>query len=58
MKTNTIEVGQLGCEVDAFICSRPEVNHHSRTLGAAAQRIHLSRRARHSQGWVEGGALS
>ena len=49
---------ELGCEMAAFISPRPGFTHHPRTVGAAAQMVHLLHRARRFQGWVEGDALS
>jgi alpha-beta hydrolase superfamily lysophospholipase len=49
---------ELGREMAAFISPRPGFTHHPRTVGAAAQMVHLLDRARHFQGWVEGDALS
>lgn len=49
---------ELGFEMAAFISPRPGFTHHPRTIGAAAQMIHLLQRARHFQGWVEGDPLS
>ena len=49
---------ELGCEMAAFISPRPGFSHHPRTVGAAAQMVHVLHRARHFQGWVEGDALS
>ena len=49
---------ELGGEMAAFISARPLLTHHPRTVGAAAQMVHLLHRARHFQGGVEGDALS
>ena len=49
---------ELGSEMAAFISPRPGFTHHPRTVGAAAQMVHLLLRARHFQGWAEGDALS
>jgi len=49
---------ELGREMAAFISPRPGFTHHPRTVGAAAQMVHLLDRARHFQGWVDGDALS
>ena len=49
---------ELGSEMAAFISPRPGFTHHPRTVGAAAQMVHLLHRARQFQGWVEGDALS
>ena len=49
---------ELGCEMAAFISPRPGFTHHPRTVGAAAQMVHVLHRARHFQGWVEGDVLS
>ena len=49
---------ELGSEMAAFISPRPGFTHHPRTIGAAAQMIHLLHRARHFQGWIEGDVLS
>ena len=49
---------ELGREMAAYISPRPGFTHHSRTLGAAAQMLHLVERARHFRDWVEGDVLS
>jgi len=49
---------ELGNEMAAFISPRPGFTHHPRTLGAAAQMVHVLDRARHFQGRVEGEPLS
>jgi len=49
---------QLGREMAVFISPRPGFTRHSRTLGAAAQMVHVVERARHFQGWVAGELLS
>ena len=49
---------ELGFAMAAFISPRPGFTHHPRTVGAAAQMLHLLQRGRHFQGWVEGDALS
>ena len=48
----------LGREMATFISPRPGFTHHPRTLGAAAQMVHLVERASHFQGWVEGELLT
>jgi hypothetical protein len=48
---------ELGREMATYISPRPGHTHHPRTLGAAAQMVHLVERARHFQGWVEGEVL-
>ncbi|MEO6745764.1 MAG: hypothetical protein ABIN08_14895 [Caldimonas sp.] len=48
----------LAREMATFISPRPGFTHHPRTLGAAAQMVHLVERAWHFQGWVEGELLS
>ncbi len=48
---------ELGSEMAAFISPRPGFTRHSRTVGAAEQMVHILRRARHFQGWVEGDEL-
>ena len=49
---------ELGSEMAAFISPRPGFTHHPRTVQAAAQMVHLLRRGRHFQRWVEGDVLS
>jgi hypothetical protein len=49
---------ELGREMATFISPRPGFTHHPRTLGAAAQMVHLVERSRHLKGWVEGDVLS
>lgn len=49
---------ELAREMATFISPRPGFTHHPRTLGAAAQMVHLVERAWHFQGWVEGELLS
>jgi hypothetical protein len=49
---------ELGGEMASFISPRPGFTHHTKTVGAAFQMIHLLRRARHFQGRVEGDTLS
>lgn len=48
----------LAREMATFISPRPGFTHHPRTLGAAAQMVHLVERAWHFQGWVEGEPLT
>jgi hypothetical protein len=49
---------ELGCEMAAFISPRPGFTQHPRTVGAAAQMIHLLLRAWRFHGWAEGDTLS
>lgn len=44
-------------EMAAFISPRSGFTSHPRTLGAAAQMVHIAERAQHFQGWI-GGDLS
>lgn len=48
----------LGREMVIFISPRPGFTDHPKRRGAAAQMVHLVRRARHFQSWVEGEVLS
>ena len=48
----------LAREMATFISPRTGFTLHPRTLGAAAQMVHLVERAWHFHGWVEGELLS
>ena len=50
--------GQLARAMATFISLRPGFTPHARTLGAAAQMVHVVERAHHFQGWVEGESLT
>jgi len=49
---------ELSSEMAAFISPRPGFTQHPRTVGAAAQMIHLLLRAQHFRGWAKGDTLS
>lgn len=48
----------LGSKMAVFISPRPGFTHHSRTIEAATQMVHLLDRGRHFKGWIEGDTLS
>jgi hypothetical protein len=45
---------RMGREMATFISPRTGFTPHPRTLGAAAQMVHIVERAQHFQGWVGG----
>jgi hypothetical protein len=53
----TVEARRMGLEMAMFISPRPGFTRHLRTLGAAAQMVHIVERARHFQNRNEGEAL-
>jgi hypothetical protein len=50
--------GQLVRAIAVFISPRPGFTQHPRTLGAAAQMVHIVGRAHHFHGWLNGATFA